>query len=115
MKKRHDIQMETMKQESEAALKRHLDLIDRLLADKDSLAKQVEDTKEQLADLQAKHNDTVAAMKAGWAQELKKQKDTWAAAEKVVFSIWNVFFGGIQATITSILHAAGQERRLASR
>lgn len=82
-KQGHERALAAQKDESEAALKRHLDLIDRLLADKDSLARQVDDAKEKLGNLEAKHADTVSALKAGWAQELKKQKDGWTAAEKV--------------------------------
>lgn len=64
-------------------MKRHLDLIDRLLADKDALSKQAEAAKDQLASLEGKHSETVSAMKAGWVQELRKQKESWTAAEKV--------------------------------
>lgn len=85
MKQRHDEALSAQKMESDAALKRHLDLIDRLLADKDALSRQLDETKDQLGAQEAKHDDTVAAMKAGWAVELKKQKDNWAAAEKVVY------------------------------
>lgn len=83
----HETALSGQQADSEAALKRHLDLIDRLLADKDALSKQVDHTNKQLAVLEGKHADTIAAMKSGWAQELKRQKDGWAASEKVTTMI----------------------------
>lgn len=71
------------KAESEAAMQRHLDLIDRLLADKDTLAAQVEDLKQAASELHSKHASAIDALKQGWAVELRKQKEAWAAAEKV--------------------------------
>jgi hypothetical protein len=71
------------KAESDAAMQRHLDLIDRLLADKDALAAQVEAGKRAATELEAKHAAALEALKAGWAQELRKQKEAWMAAEKV--------------------------------
>jgi cob(I)alamin adenosyltransferase len=71
------------KAESDAAMQRHLDLIDRLLADKDALAAQVEAGKRAATELEAKHAAALEALKAEWAQELRKQKEAWMVAEKV--------------------------------
>lgn len=71
------------KAEAEAAMQRHLDLIDRLLADKDTLAGQVDEQKQAASDSDSKHLSAIDALKKGWAVELRKQKEAWAAAEKV--------------------------------
>ena len=71
------------KADADAAMQRHLDLIDRLLADKDALAAQVEAGKQALADAEARQAAALVALKAGWAAELRKQKEAWTAAEKV--------------------------------
>jgi RNA processing factor Prp31 len=67
-------------------MQRHLDLIDRLLADKDALAAQVDAVKKAAAEHEVKHKAAIEALKSGWAQELRKQKEAWTAAEKVLFS-----------------------------
>jgi hypothetical protein len=65
-------------------MQRHLDLIDRLLADKDTLSKQLDEAQTSVAAQEARCAATVDALKAGWAQELRKQRDQWMAAEKVL-------------------------------
>lgn len=72
------------KAELDAAMQRHLDLIDRLLADKDTLAKHLDEAQASVAAQEAKCAATVDALKAGWTQELRKQRDQWMAAEKVL-------------------------------
>lgn len=67
-------------------MQRHLDLIDRLLADKEKLSKQLEDSQGSLAAQDSKHAAAVEALKAGWAKELRLQKEQWVAAEKVHLS-----------------------------
>jgi 5-azacytidine-induced protein 1 len=69
-------------------MQRHLDLIDRLLADKDALGKQVEECNAAVEAEQAKHSASVDALKAGWATELRKQREHWCAAENLKRDSW---------------------------
>jgi hypothetical protein len=77
------VAVENQRKESEAAMQRHLDLIDRLLADKDTLAQQVHNLQEGSKAREDKYGKTLDALKQGWVQELKQQKEAWAAAENV--------------------------------
>jgi hypothetical protein len=83
LEQQHSEALASHKAEADAALQRHLDLIDRLLSDKDVLTRQIDSMQEQHSAESAKHEDTMKAMKAGWAQELRQQKEAWSAAEKV--------------------------------
>lgn len=69
-------------------MQRHLDLIDRLLADKDALAKQVDEAAAAVEAERGRHAAAVEALRQGWAAELRKQKEGWAAAEKAKRAAW---------------------------
>lgn len=71
------------KTELDAAMQRHLDLIDRLLADKDALSERVDAAAATAAARDVKHAQALAALKRGWAAELTRQREAWTAAEKV--------------------------------
>lgn len=89
LEQQHSEALASQKSESDAALQRHLDLIDRLLSDKDVLTRQIDSLQEQHTVENSKYEDTMKAMKAGWAQELRQQKDAWSAAEKVCRTVVN--------------------------
>jgi 5-azacytidine-induced protein 1 len=87
--------VDAQRKESEMSMQRHLDLIDRLLADKDTLAQQVHDLQEGSKAREEKHSKTLDALKQGWVQELRQQKEAWAAADKVRppakhFCLWHI-------------------------
>jgi ribosomal 50S subunit-associated protein YjgA (DUF615 family) len=82
LEQQHAEALASQKAESDAALQRHLDLIDRLLSDKDVLTRKIDSMQEQHNAESSKHEGTLKAMKAGWAQELRQQKEAWSAAEK---------------------------------
>ncbi len=42
----------------------------------------------EVQSLEARHEAGLAALKAGWAEELRRQRDAWAAAEKIKRDSW---------------------------
>jgi 5-azacytidine-induced protein 1 len=99
-------------------MQRHLDLIDRLLADKDVLAKQVEECNAAIEAEHGKHSASVEALKAGWSTELRKQREHWVAAEKVKRDAWlaektkeikDVTIKGLEPEIQALVHRHRKE------
>ena len=73
---------------SEATLKQHLEFIDRLLADKQELAKQCESLTGQMRGLEERYATGEAKREEAYARELKKQKELWGVAEKAKREQW---------------------------
>ena len=78
----HTEAMAAQRAELESSMQRHLDLIDRLLADKDALGCRIEELQAQTQAQHSQHSKALSALKEGWAQELLQQRGAWAAAEK---------------------------------
>eukprot|EP00873_Tetraselmis_striata_P033440 jgi/Tetstr1/453704/TSEL_040660.t1 len=81
-------QLERQQQDSKRTIARHLEFIDRLLADKDSLAAKCTSLANEVQGMESRHEAAMAALKDGWAAELRRQKEAWAAAEKIKRESW---------------------------
>ena len=64
---------DAQRREGEAALRRHLEFIDRLLGDKEALAARCEELAGQAEAQGARHQAQVAAMRAEFVKELKRR------------------------------------------
>lgn len=73
---------------SEVTLKRHVEFIDRLLADKAELAKQCEGLSAQMRSLEERYAAGEAKREEAYAKELQKQKQLWAQSEKAKREQW---------------------------
>lgn len=74
--------------EHESALSRHLGFIDRLLADKAELAKQVEAVQAHAATLEARFDAKLKAKDEALGRELKRRTDALGAAERARREQW---------------------------
>jgi 5-azacytidine-induced protein 1 len=63
-------------------------LAGRLLADKDSLSAKCTSLANEVQGLEARNEAAIAALKDGFVAELKRQKEAWAAAEKIKRESW---------------------------
>lgn len=80
-------QLATIQAEHEAALARHQQFIDRLLQDKDALAQQCQQIMDKASNTDSQIRQKLDRQKEEFTLELKRQKEMWAAAEKVLRSI----------------------------
>ncbi|KIY95866.1 hypothetical protein MNEG_12097 [Monoraphidium neglectum] len=74
--------------EGEAAAARQLAFIDRLMADKDDLTRALAAAGEASQASEARYGAAIAALKEGWAGELRRQREGWAAAERARRDAW---------------------------
>uniref|UniRef100_A0A061RE31 5-azacytidine-induced protein 1 n=2 Tax=Tetraselmis sp. GSL018 TaxID=582737 RepID=A0A061RE31_9CHLO len=81
-------QLQQQQEESKCTIARHLEFIDRLLADKESLSAKCTSLASEMESMESRHEAAVAALKDRWAAELKRQKEAWAAAEKIKRDSW---------------------------
>lgn len=72
----------------EAAMHRHLEFVDQLLADKGALSEQVETLSSRLATVDKAWESRVRSVKERAAVEMKRAQDAWAAGEKVRKDAW---------------------------
>ncbi|KAJ1624997.1 hypothetical protein T492DRAFT_1043062, partial [Pavlovales sp. CCMP2436] len=79
---------ESLKSEHETAMARHLDFIDRLLADKAELASQVHACQSQAGVLEAKFEQRLRAKDEALTREVKRRADSIAALEKAKREQW---------------------------
>jgi hypothetical protein len=75
--------------ECEEAAARQLTFIDRLLEDKDQLKSALVAAEDAARATHEKHAAVVAALKQGWAAELRRQRDAWAASEQAKREAWS--------------------------
>eukprot|EP00854_Cymbomonas_tetramitiformis_P002148 gene2148-2852_t len=80
--------VEEQRQEGEATVARHLAFIDRLLADKDALTAKCAELAAQISSSEDQFEDRKLQLQKQWANELKKQKDAWEAAESSKREAW---------------------------
>ena len=73
---------------TEETVKRHVEFIDRLLADKAELAKQCEGLAGQMRSLEERYAAGEAKREEAYAKELRKQKELWGQAEKAKREQW---------------------------
>jgi 5-azacytidine-induced protein 1 len=78
------VQLAEQRAANDAATQRHLDLADRLLADKATLADECAKLSEALHLCEAKHAAALEQQRASFASELKRHKQKWDA-ERVVW------------------------------
>lgn len=79
---------EAARAEHEVALSRHLSFIDRLLADKAELARQVEALQAQSGALEAKFEQKLRAKDEAVAREVRRRAEALAVAEKAKREQW---------------------------
>jgi 5-azacytidine-induced protein 1 len=84
----HEERLEAAKAASEETISRHLEFIDRLLADKAELSKQCESLTSQMRSLEERYAAGEAKREEAYAKELRKQKEVWASAEKAKREQW---------------------------
>ena len=80
--------LDRQSKEHEKSLARHLSFIDRILKDKDLLSKKCERMAEDLKAVECMYNAKADKLNAQWSDELKKQKQVWASAEKARREVW---------------------------
>ena len=76
------VQLAEQRASSEAAAQRHLDLVDRLLADKGALADECAKLSEALHSTEAKHAASLEKQRVSFAAELKRHRSKWDAERK---------------------------------
>ena len=80
--------IQSAKDASELTIKRHLEFIDRLLADKQDLAKQCEVLTVQMRSLEERYAAGEAKREEAYAKELRKQRTVWEQTEKAKREQW---------------------------
>ena len=85
---RHREALSMLRSEHEAGLARHLAFIDRLMADKDELARKCNSLADLVRSSEERQELAMSKMKEGWANELRRQKEGWVAAEKIKRDQW---------------------------
>lgn len=85
---RHREALSMLRAEHEAGLARHLAFIDRLMADKDELARKCNSLADLVRSSEERQELAMSKMKEGWANELRRQKEGWVAAEKIKRDQW---------------------------
>ena len=78
----------TQKATYEAAMQRHLEFVDTLLADKAALQEQVDGLNTRLHSIDAAWESRVRAVKERAAVDMKRSQDAWAAGEKLRRESW---------------------------
>ncbi|CAG9462824.1 unnamed protein product [Pedinophyceae sp. YPF-701] len=84
----HEAELAAQRAAHEEALQRHLQFIDRLLADKEALAGKCADLNAQIEGLRKRGDAQVLAMKGRLQDELKRHKAAWAATEQSKREAW---------------------------
>ncbi|EFN55829.1 hypothetical protein CHLNCDRAFT_145355 [Chlorella variabilis] len=87
----HKAQLAEQKAETEASVSRSMQLIDRIMKDKDALSGTAPKCARLSADvgaMQAEAAKQIEALKEGLARELRKQKEVWVAAERAKREAW---------------------------
>jgi hypothetical protein len=74
--------------ECEEAAARQLAFIDRLMADKDELGQRLAAAEGAAQAVEARHGAALAALKEGWAAELRRQREAWGASERAKRDTW---------------------------
>lgn len=80
--------VEALKAENEAAIRRHLDFIDRLLADKDELSRALALSATESKAIETRHEEKLRALQRDWSRELSSQRDAWQRGEKARRDEW---------------------------
>ena len=80
--------MDALKVENEAAIRRHLDFIDRLLADKDELSRALAQSATESKAIETRNEEKLKALQRDWSRELATQRDAWQRGEKARRDEW---------------------------
>lgn len=76
------------RKEYESIIKRHLGMIDKILLEKEDLAKQCNTMTEEYQALEKKMKDKIVLMEENHNRDLKQKRDLWEATEKVKRDRW---------------------------
>lgn len=76
------------RKEYESIVKRHLGMIDKILLEKEDLAKQCGTMTEEYKTLEKKLKDKIMLMEENHTREMKQKRELWEAAEKVKRDRW---------------------------
>ena len=74
---------EAVRTAADEANARSVAFMDRLLADKDALSARCDSLVAAAEEIEAAHARATDEMRASWQGELKRHRDSWAAAERV--------------------------------
>jgi len=108
------------REQNESAVARHLAFADRLLKDKDELTRRLSEAAEALTVMERKHAKSLAAERAKMAEEIGRQKELWATAERIRREAWQAdkvreikeaTIRGLEPEIQRVLARAKEERR----
>ena len=79
---------EAVRTAADEANARSVAFMDRLLADKDALSARCDSLVAAAEEIEAAHARATDEMRASWQGELKRHRDSWAAAERVKREAW---------------------------
>ena len=108
------------REQNESAVARHLAFADRLLKDKDELTRRLSEAAEAHTVMERKHAKSLAAERAKMAEEIGRQKELWATAERIRREAWQAdkvreikeaTIRGLEPEIQRVLARAKEERR----
>jgi hypothetical protein len=80
--------IKNVREEYEETIQRHLNFIDRLLADKQTLSEKCDTLATELKRVENMYSGGVGELKERHNDEMKRQKEAWAASEKVRREKW---------------------------
>ncbi|KAJ3414955.1 Centrosomal protein of 131 kDa [Chytridiales sp. JEL 0842] len=87
-KKELKTKLTSQKKELEGIIKRHLSFIDKLIAEKDEMAKKCESLTDDVKTMDKAFKEKARIQEEQHARELARQKDIWHAAEKLKRDKW---------------------------
>jgi hypothetical protein len=82
------VQMSMQRKEYEAIIKRHLSFIDKIIEEKDALAKKCADLTQEVKTIEKQFKEKLSISEERHQKELKQQRDLWQASEKIKRDKW---------------------------